>query len=200
MSASDAADDCPSQTGRARRPPANVAAVTRRSILFACVLAATLAMSSALSACATFNRADAVATVNGKDLSRAELTEALKNRIVQEQITSETDEGRSTQQQAGTIISIFIVLNAVEQAGAVDMTGASQQAALEKRYPDVFKASTPEIQRLLVQYTAFAEETSKSTVERSKLLAAVQAADVHVDSRYGYWDPASASVRPFGST
>ena len=157
-------------------------------------------MSSALSGCATFNRADAVATVNGKQLSRAELTDALQNQIVQEQITSQTDQGRSTQQDAGTIISIFIVLNAVEQSGAVDLTGTTQQAALEKKYPAVFAASSPEVQRLLVQYAAFAEETSKSTLDRAKLLADVQAADVHVDSRYGYWDPAAASVRPFGST
>ncbi len=158
-------------------------------------------MTTALSSCATFNRADAVATVNGKTFSRAELTDALKNPIVRQQIITSPISGDSaSQDQAGTIISIWIVLNATEQAGIIDLTGDSQRAALAAKFPADFKASSPDMQRLLVQYAAFAEGTTKSTAERTQLLAAIKAANVHVDSRYGYWDPVSASVRPFGST
>ncbi len=163
--------------------------------LLVCVLLAMLGFSS----CATFNRADAVATVNGVTLSRSDLAAALKSPILQNALQLPAAIDRTDQSSASTLIDTWVVLNALDRSGAVDLTGDTERAALAKQFPNDFPQASPAVQRLAVQYTAFRAKIQAGGLDRVELLAAVQAADIHVDSRYGYWDATAAAIRPFGS-
>jgi hypothetical protein len=171
--------------------------VIRRSIL---ALSAAVALV-ALSACSTFNRNDSVATVGGDALSRTELAQLLNNPLVQDDFGTGpvTDSQATVGDQADTVIGVWVVLAALRRSGTVDISGADQRAALTAQYTTDFTSAPATVQQLLTEYGAFHEQFEAGTLDQAKLLAAVQATSVHVDSRYGYWDGATASVQPFGT-
>ncbi len=169
----------------------------RRSILALCAVVAMVA----LSACSTFNRNDSVATVGGDALSRTELSQLLDNALVQNDllIGPVSASGADVASQADTLISVWVVLAALRRAGAIDLTGAAQRTALATQYTTAFTGAPAAVQQLLTQLGAFHDQFTAGTLDQAKLLATVQAASVHVDSRYGYWDGAAAKVLPFGA-
>ena len=170
----------------------------RRSIL---ALSAAVALV-ALSACSTFNRNDSVATVGGDALSRTELAQLLDNPLVQNDflIGPLTDSRADVASQADRVIGVWVVLAALRRSGTVDLSGADQRTALAAQYTTDFTAAPAAVQQLLTQYGAFKEQSDAGTLDQAKVLSSVQGATVHVDSRYGYWDGATTSVQPFGTT
>lgn len=167
----------------------------RRGVLAILPVVAALALSS----CSTFGHNDAVATVNGRELSRTELSDLLHNTVVQDTLTGALDNDRaSLGGQADQIIGIWISLQVAERSGLVDFTGTTAATSLTTQYKDGFTKAPPKVQQLLTQLQTFHEQTG--TADAAKLYAAVQQAKVHVDSRYGYWDAAQASVLPFGES
>ncbi|MEO5901789.1 MAG: hypothetical protein ABIR68_16905 [Ilumatobacteraceae bacterium] len=94
----------------------------RRGALAILPLVAALALSS----CSTFNRNDAVATVDGTELSRTELSDLLRNTVIQNQLTGALDDNRaSLSGQADQVIGIWISLQVVRQSGLADLSGAA---------------------------------------------------------------------------
>lgn len=174
-----------------------VAAVIRRTLLALCAVAAMVALSS----CSTFNRADSVAVAGGSTLHRDGLSQLLRNPIVQNALQNGELDGAQAElgSQADRIISIWIVLNVIDHSGAADLSGTAEQAALTTKYAADFTSASPTVQQLLTQYAAFVSQRQAGTLDQAKVSAAVTSAKVHVDSRYGRWDGAQASVVPFGS-
>lgn len=156
-------------------------------------------MTSALSSCATFEKTDAVATVDGATLSQTELAEVLKSPIVQSALQLPAVTDRADQSTAGTVIGTWVVLNALDRSGVIDLTSDTARAALTKQFPNDFPSAPPAVQNFAIQYTELSSKAQAGGLDRPKLLGAVRAADIHIDSRYGYWDPTTASVMPFGS-
>ncbi|MEO5901788.1 MAG: hypothetical protein ABIR68_16900 [Ilumatobacteraceae bacterium] len=67
---------------------------------------------------------------------------------------------------------------------------------LATEYKVDFTGAPQKVQQLLTQLEAYHNQVG--SLDGAALYAAVQKANVHVDSRYGFWDPAQASVLPFG--
>jgi hypothetical protein len=150
-----------------------------------------------LSSCSTFDHRDAVATVNGSEFTRDDLAATLRSGVAQSMFQFENDGGNALTTSADTVISIWVVLQAFDDAGAVDFTDPTVAQALATKYPADWATASPKVRVFLERYTTFANQQSANTLDRTKLLAAVHAAQVHVDSRYGYWDAARASIVPF---
>lgn len=175
-------------------------AVSRRIAAVVIALVAALTLSS----CGSATQTDVVARVGDTELTRDDLQELLNNRIVQEALqTGELDGDKADMTtQAERVISIWIALEAFQTSGAAALDGdASADAVLSSLpgdYRTQFDTAGQRTQDLITRYIAFQNQYSANSLDRTQLSAAVQAADVHVDSRYGYWDPAQASVVPFG--
>lgn len=170
-----------------------VGAVIRRSVLASLPVVAALALSS----CSTFSRNDAVATVDGRQLSRSELSELLSNSVIQNQLTGALDGDRaSLSGQADQIIGIWISLQVVHKNGLADLSGAAEQTQLTTQYKDAFTGASPTVQQVLTQLEAYHNQVGG--LDGAALYAAVKKANIHVDSRYGYWDAEKVSVLPFG--
>jgi len=171
-----------------------VGSVIRRGALAILPVVAALALSS----CSTFNRNDAVATVDGMELSRSELSDLLRNNVVQNRLTGPLDANRaSLSGQADQVIGIWISLQVVKKSGLADLSGVAEQGQLTTEFKDDFTGASPKVQQLLTQLEAFHNQAG--TLDPAALYAAVKKANVHVDSRYGYWDAAQVTVVPFGA-
>ena len=75
---------------------------------------------------------------------------------------------------------------------------ATANTDLATQYKDDFSKAPPKVQELLTQLQTY--HAQAGTADAAKLYTAVSKANVHVDSRYGYWDAAQASVVPFGAS
>ncbi len=178
------------------------AGVIRRSLLALLVVLGVVALSS----CSSTDKPDVVASVDGVELTRDDLDAMLKNEVVQDGLgTGELNgDQASLPDQADRVISIWIVLEAVNANGAaqLDDQGAAANQVLTTaggNYQSSFESSAGVTRDLITRYISFQTQLQAGTLDSAKLQAAVKAADVHVDSRYGYWDAAQASVIPFGT-
>jgi hypothetical protein len=175
--------------------------VIRRTLLAVGIVLGALTLSS----CSSVDHPNAVATVDDAVLTRDDLDQLLNNRIVQEAVgTGELDgDVANVPDQADRVISIWIVLEAISAHDAAQLddeaTANSLLTGLGGDYQSQFDSSTGATRDLITRYIAFQTQYQAGTLDADELRAAVQAADVHVDSRYGYWDEQQASVFPFGS-
>ncbi|MFT3853241.1 MAG: hypothetical protein QM733_10945 [Ilumatobacteraceae bacterium] len=171
------------------------------------VLAVIVALLAALtlSSCGTnpVSQRDVVARVGDAELTRDELDEMLNNRIIQETLqTGAVDGTAATMSQADNVISLWISLEALQAGGAAslddDPTVDSVLSSLPGDYKTQFDSAGGGTQTLISRFIAL-QNVLDNTQDRSKLVAAIQAADVHVDSRYGYWDAERVALIPFGT-
>lgn len=175
--------------------------VIRRTLLALFVVLGVVALSS----CSSTAKPDVVASVDGVELTRDDLDSMLNNRVVQDGLGTGELNGDQARipDQADRIISIWIVLEAVNAQGAAQLddeaTANSVLTAAGGDYQSSFDSSTGATRDLITRYVSFQTQLQAGTLDSAKLQAAVKAADVHVDSRYGYWDAAQASVIPFGT-
>lgn len=170
------------------------------------VLAVIVAFLAALtlSSCAhSPTQTDVVARVGDATLTRDELDEMLNNRIIQETLqTGVVDGDTATMSQAQNVISLWISLEALQAGGAAalddDPTVDSVLSTLPGDYRTQFDSAGDSTQTLISRFIAL-QTVLNNTQDRSQLIAAIQAADVHVDSRYGYWDSERVALIPFGT-
>jgi len=72
-------------------------------------------------------------------------------------------------------------------------------ASAGTEFEQSFADATGPTRDLITRYIAFQTQYQAGTLNSDAMRTAVQSADIHVDSRYGYWDAAKASVLPFGN-
>jgi hypothetical protein len=93
-------------------------------------------------------------------------------------------------------------LEALQAAGAAALDGdaaaGSVLSTLPGDYKSQFDGASNITQTMISRFVAL-QGLLNTTQDRTKLVSAIQAADVHVDARYGFWDPARVAVMPFGT-
>ena len=184
--------------GRSRHRLANVAAVSRRLVAVVVALVAALTLSS----CGSSVKGDAVASVGDAELTRDDLDTMLNNRVVQDILTGEIDGDTATVEQTDSVIRLWIWLEAAHAAGVADLDDeATAKALLDQQggdYTTAFDESTGATRELLTRFLTASSLVNAKTLTSEQLSGAAQAADVSVDSRYGFWDAERSNVFPFG--
>ncbi len=98
---------------------------------------------------------------------------------------------------------MWIVLEAIAAHDAASLDdeapASSILATAGTEFEQSFAAATGPTRDLIIRYIAFQTQNQAGTLNSDAMRTAVQSADIHVDSRYGYWDGAKASVLPFDS-
>ena len=179
------------------------AAVSRRIVAVVVALVAGLT----LSACGSdpVSQQDVVARVDEAKLTRQDLDDLLNNAIVQGEVSGELDgDVAKLGSQADQVISLWISFEAISQEGSTDLddepTANSVVTRVGGEYQTSYEQSTGVTRDFLTRFIAFITQQQTGTLQPATLAPIVQSADVVVDSRYGYWDPARLSVIPFGQS
>ena len=179
------------------------AAVSRRIVAVVVALVAALT----LSACGSdpVSQQDVVARVDEAKLTRQDLDDLLNNAIVQGEVSGELDgDVAKLGSQADQVISLWISFEAISQEGSTNLddepTANSVVTRVGGEYQTSYEQSTGVTRDFLTRFIAFITQQQSGTLQPATLAPIVQAADVDVDSRYGYWDPARVSVIPFGQS
>ena len=174
--------------------------MSRRPLAVVIALVAALTLSS----CAhSPTPTDAVARVGDAVLTRDDLDEMLNNRIIQETLqTGPVDGDTATMSQADNVITLWISLEALQAGGGTaldgDPTADSVLSTLPGDYKTQFDGASDTTQTMISRFVAL-QGLLKDDQVRAQLVTVIQAADVYVDSRYGYWEADRLSVIPFGT-
>jgi len=174
--------------------------VVRRTVLALGIALGAIALSS----CSSADHPNAVATVDDAALTQDDLEQLLNNKVVQEAlgIGQPTNGVANLATQADAVISVWVVLEAIAAQGAASLDdeapASSVLATAGTDFEQSFAAATGPTRDLITRYIAFQTQNQAGTLDSDAMRTAVHSADVHVDSRYGYWDEAKASVLPFG--
>lgn len=187
--------------GRSTRRSLTSTPVSRRVLAVIVALLAALTLSSCSDS--PVSQQDVVARVGDATLTRDDLDEMLNNRIIQETLqTGAVDGNTATMSQADNVISLWISLEALQAGGAAaldeDASADSVLSSLPGDYKTQFDGASDITQTMISRFIAL-QNVLNNTEDRSKLITTIQAADVHLDSRYGYWDPERVAVIPFGT-
>jgi hypothetical protein len=169
--------------------------VIRRPLIAATALVAALALSS----CATFTSHQNVAAVNGAELSRDEFSTMIDSQLGQTLLNDAPVDGAIKGDSARNLLGAWIVINAIEQADiGGDIDRAEVETALAQEFGPVWAEAPPSMQDLAIQNAIIGQLLSEGTLTSEELQAVVVDADVTVDSRYGWWDRDSFTVKPLG--
>lgn len=186
----------------AARPAADRAAgavasrhVTRRII----IATATLVLTIGLSSCAELSTNQVAASVNGAELSRDDLAGMIESQLGQELLQATPDAGFIDANSARGLLSAWAAINSFVQAGVGDdVDRAEVEAALASQYGDVWTAASQPMKELAVSNLVIGQSIQSGAVTTDQLQEIVRAADVTVDSRYGWWNAEQFSVSAFG--
>ena len=175
--------------------------MSRRALAVIVALLAALTLASCSDS--PVSQQDVVARVGDATLTRDDLDEMLNNRIIQETLgTGAVDANSATMSQVDNVISLWISLEALQAGGAAaldeDASADSVLSTLPGDYRTSFDSASGNTQTLISRFIAL-QTVLSNTQDRSALVTAIQGADVHVDSRYGYWNPERVAVVPFGT-
>jgi hypothetical protein len=165
------------------------------------VLAAVLALTT-LSSCATFNRNDVAASVGTSKLSLQQLDDINLSKLLVAAGLKGPVSGQVPGEQARTLITVWIETAAAEQAGLLpvsDQAAIEQSVSTSSGLAKSWQDGPPELQRLLVSLTQLNQLAQAGTISREQVSAALAKVEIHVDPRYGRWDPTTAAVVPLTS-
>lgn len=173
----------------------------RRLSLAAAVVVATAALSS----CATFDRNDAAATVSGVEISRDSLSDVADWLAANPQSEAAlrlgvVDLGQGLVDATSTryVLQVLVHDELLRQyLASVDASpSADDVAAAESR---VDSSITGDIRAIYVQEEALRSALLQLPEEQQAAFAAgLPSSKVTVDSRYGGWDNATATIVPLG--
>lgn len=159
----------------------------------------TLVASVAFAGCATFDRNDTAAKVDGVTLSRGTLgamvESDLAGQLLGEQVRGGLADGNATR----SLLAAWILLTAVDRAGlAPQADRAGVETELASRFGELWTAAPQEMRDLAVLNGTVSNLVNAGTLDQDAAVAALNAADVYVDPRYGVWRPDTISVAPLG--
>jgi hypothetical protein len=161
--------------------------------------AAALVGAASLSSCATFSNHGDAAKVASTALSQHDL-EVMTSNDLASQAAGATDgvllpEGELNR----NVLTFWVQVTALTQAGTV--TQAQMDAVRDiaaKTYATTWEGAPKQLQDVVLKQIAVANALQAGTLDRDQVLASISGADVHVDSRYGWWNPAKVTVTAFG--
>jgi hypothetical protein len=169
----------------------------RTSALALAVLLPLVSLTAA--SCATFDT-QRVAAVNERELSQDDLTVILEHPIGQQLAQSAPIEGIMSGSSVRAALSVWILVEAFDQAGQITQDLLDQATANIGQGGPVaeYESAPPVVKDLALRLTAIQVGIQSGLFSIDEISAAAADADISVDSVYGFWDDAAASVIPMG--
>lgn len=112
-------------------------------------------------------------------------------------VTDSSVPSASAARLASLYVSALLLQDALERAGVTVTDAQLKSFATENR--DVLKPYGPSLRAFLVELNVMQNALTESAGEdqaATLLTRAARRADIHVDPRYGFWDPARGEVCP----
>jgi hypothetical protein len=163
------------------------------------VLAAALAVIT-LSSCATFNRNDVAARVDGVSLSNAQLSEIVRSDLYATVLQSGIVNGVANGDAMRNLLDGWLKLQLLEESGAFKTVNrATVGAGLAQSNGASWTSAPQSLRDLLVLNEAASQLRTSGALNTDVALQKLSTAQIYVDPRYGRWDPATASVVPLTS-
>ncbi len=166
----------------------------RRPLVAAAALVAALSLSS----CATFDNAT-VASVGDHELSQDDLQEMLESELGSSLLQSSVVDGRADGDAVRSIVSAWIALNALQDAGLItdaDLTAVEPQ--LVSQFGSMFSTAPASIQLLAKQNLAASTAIQAGLIDQQQAIDSVSGVDIRVDPVYGAWDDEAFAVVALG--
>lgn len=171
--------------------------MTRRLLSFALPLAAALSLTS-LAGCATFTENNDAASVGARSLSSEQLSTIADNDFTREYLAITPDNTLTKIEIERQVLTSWLVFTALRASGAItDADLAAAKTAAMAKYTTWATGAT-EMQDIAIEADAVSTAVAAGTINSADLRAIVAAADIAVDSRYGWWNTATFMVTPFG--
>lgn len=162
-----------------------VAAVNRRLTVLAGALVAAASLSS-LTGCATFDRADAVAVVDGHTLSRDEFTNLAESSTLLQAfnaVPSNPLPGAS----ARTVIFAWVLATAADDAGLLTKVNEADAEKLLDTAASGWQDAHADAKALLVDVAKLTLVSQTDTKSYDAFTQQLPTTDVWIASRYGEW-------------
>lgn len=172
-------------TRAAAKAPANVLAVIGRSVLALAAVVATVSLTS----CATIESNDEAASVGSHQLTQNQLRAMLESELGQSLIGAVPTDGVVDSNVVRGLIGAWIRSAALNDAGVgQDFDSSELEASLATSQTSWDTA--PQIMRdLAIDVFSVQELIEQGQLDEATMKASLSAADIDVDSRYGYWNP-----------
>lgn len=180
--------------------PLTSTAVNRRTVLAATALVAALGLASCADASSNELTTNKIAaSVGGVDLSQDDLAAILASDLGKDLLQAEPINGFIDANSARGLISAWIGINSMISAGVgADVDRSAVEQALQQQYAAVWESAPGPMRELAIANLVIGEAVQTGAVTTEELQEIVGAADVTVDSRYGWWSGEQFSVQPFG--
>jgi hypothetical protein len=164
--------------------------VIRRSVLALAAVVATLSMSS----CATLESNDDAASVGSHQLTQDDLQVMLESELGQSLIAATPADGVIDANVVRGLIGAWIRSTALKDAGVGDGFDSSAiEESLATSQPSW--PTAPQIMRdLAIDVFSVQELLRQGELDEQLVVSTMTAADIDVDSRYGYWNPAAGDA------
>ena len=161
--------------------------------------AAALVGAASLSSCATFSTHGDVAKVGNTSLSQHDFEVMANSDLARQAAGATQGELMAAGDLNRNILSFWVQATSLTQAGAVtqaEMDAVRDTAA--KTYSTTWASAPAQLQDVVLKQIAVSNAIKGGTLNRDQVLASISGADVQVDSRYGWWNPAKVTVTAFG--
>jgi hypothetical protein len=169
--------------------------VIRRLTIALCALLG----AASLTACSTFDRNDLAASVGDSELSQDEFGVMIESELGIDLLNSSPANGLIDGGSARSLLGAWIGLTALDQAGLVPLDDRdSIVTQLETQFGATWTDAPAVLQDLVVLNVAVGNAVQAGELAQEDVAAAVAAAEVFVDSRYGAWSGTDGRVLPLG--
>jgi hypothetical protein len=166
--------------------------VIRRAVI---ALVAVLGLAS----CSTVSANDDAASVNGHDLSQDDLHDMLESDLATLLLQAAPTDGVANGNSVRALLSAWVVSTALIDTGVgadADRAQVAADLAADPQLGEGFTAAPEALRELLVDSRILGGADPALTTEE-QILSVTAAADIDVDSRYGYWDDTTGYVVAF---
>jgi hypothetical protein len=180
--------------------PLTSGGVNRRIVLAAAALVAALGLASCADGSSNELTSNKIAaSVEGVELSQDDLAAILSSDLGTELLQASPIDGFIDATSARGLISAWVGINSMIAAGVgADLDRAEIESSLAQQFAEVWDSAPAPMRDLAIANVVVGEAVQTGAVTTEELQAIVSAADVTVDSRYGWWSGEQFSVLPFG--
>lgn len=161
----------------------------RRSLATAVALLAALSLGG----CATFDRQDTVAEINGTALSQSALDRWLQSKLAGEMMATEVTPGAANGGFARSMVTLWIQGQLLAKA-APNADRAAAEKSMADQYGDAWKEAPADLQQLATDFTAAAAEAQSGGLNIEEFRASLAAATIYVNPRVGVWNRATGDI------
>jgi hypothetical protein len=175
--------------------------IARRLAAVARALTCTVLGAATLSSCATFQENDLAASSGDNELSQDELRSMLESDFLDSVLDVRVPgrDGEVIGSGVRDLLGAWIVIGPIEDAGLIDPATLDEaRAQVVEQFGPTFDQAPAPLQDLLVKNSAINLRIGDGSLTQDEALGVLAGADVHVDPRYGRWDPELRAVVPLG--